>query len=42
MSSSRAKGLMIIIRINGIFYIITSGYMFQLYLSHLQAELLFT
>ena len=33
---------MAIITINGIFYIITSRYMFPLSLSHLQAEVLFT
>ena len=31
---------MVIIRINGIFYIITPSYMFRLSLSHLQGEVL--
>jgi len=39
---SNTTQLIVIIRNNGIFYIITSGYMFRLYSSHLQAEVLFT
>ena len=42
MYSFNVTQLILIIRINCICYIIIPSYMFRAYLSHLQAEVLFT